>query len=118
MHRFKELEIWKRSKIFCSVIYTETNNFPSSEQFGLTNQIRRSAVSIPSNIAEGASRTSQKEFSRFLEIALGSAYEMETQILIAEDLKFLPQEKTAYILDELNQIVKMISKFRSQLKTN
>ena len=60
MHRFKELEIWKRSRLFCSDIYTVTSNFPESEKFGLTNQLRRASVSIPSNIAEGSSRNSNK----------------------------------------------------------
>ena len=78
MHRFKELEIWKRSRIFCSKIYSLTNNFPDSEKFGLTNQLRRASVSVPSNIAEGSSRKSNKDFSRFLEITLGSCYEIET----------------------------------------
>ena len=81
MHRFKDLEIWKKSRVFCSSIYEITSNFPESEKFGLTNQLRRASVSIPSNIAEGSSRKTNKGFSRFLQIALGSAYEIETQSL-------------------------------------
>ena len=88
MHRFKELEIWKKSRKFCSEIYIATADFPTDEKFGLTNQLRRASVSIPSNIAEGSSRNSQKDFSRFLEIAIGSAYEIETQLIIASDLGF------------------------------
>ena len=88
MHRFKELEIWKKSRKFCSEIYSATADFPADEKFGLTNQLRRASVSIPSNIAEGSSRNSQKDFSRFLEIAIGSAYEIETQLIIASDLVF------------------------------
>ncbi len=116
MHRFKDLEIWKRSRIFCSKIYAETANFPENEKFGITNQLRRASVSIPSNIAEGSSRASNKEFSRFLEIAIGSAYEIETQLLISNDLKFLEFESLETLLNELEEIVKMISKFRSTLK--
>jgi four helix bundle protein len=116
MHRFKDLEIWKRSRIFCSKIYVETANFPENEKFGITNQLRRASVSIPSNIAEGSSRASNKEFSRFLEIAIGSAYEIETQLLISNDLKFLESETVETLLNELEEIVKMISKFRSTLK--
>lgn len=116
MHRFKDLEIWKRSRIFCSKIYAETTNFPENEKFGITNQLRRASVSIPSNIAEGSSRASNKEFSRFLEIAIGSAYEIETQLLISNDLKFLEFETLESLLNELEEIIKMISKFRSTLK--
>ena len=89
MHRFKDLEIWKQSRVFCKEIYIVTTQFPDTEKFGLINQLRRASVSIPSNIAEGASRKSNKDFSRFLEIALGSCYEIETQLLISNDLGFL-----------------------------
>ncbi|MFT5249340.1 MAG: four helix bundle protein [bacterium] len=65
MHRFKDLEIWKRSRVFCKDIYQVTIYFPSEEKFGLTNQLRRASVSVPSNIAEGVSRKSNKDFSRF-----------------------------------------------------
>lgn len=116
MHRFKDLEIWKRSRIFCSKIYAETANFPENEKFGITNQLRRASVSITSNIAEGSSRASNKELSRFLEIAIGSAYEIETQLLISNDLKFLEFETLESLLNELEEIIKMISKFRSTLK--
>ena len=116
MHRFKDLEIWKRSRIFCSKIYAETANFPENEKFGIINQLRRASVSIPSNIAEGSSRASNKEFSRFLEIAIGSAYEIETQLLISSDLNFLEFETLKILLHELEEIIKMISKFRSTLK--
>jgi len=100
MHRFKDLEIWKKSKLFCSDIYSVTSKFPDSEKFGLTNQLRRASVSIPSNIAEGSSRKSNKDFARFLQITLGSAYEIETQLLIAFDLSFIDKE----ILDKLLKI--------------
>ncbi|WP_354667377.1 four helix bundle protein [Winogradskyella psychrotolerans] len=88
-HKFKELLIWKRSRLFCSEIYAITSKFPDSEKFGLTNQLRRASVSIPSNIAEGSSRNSNKDFARFLQISIGSAYEIETQLLISADLNFI-----------------------------
>lgn len=116
MHRFKELEIWKRSRLFCSKIYDLTSKFPEAEKFGLTNQLRRASISIPSNIAEGSSRKSNKDFSRFLEITLGSAYEIETQLLIAFDLKFILENELDQIAKELEEIIKMISKFKSTLK--
>ena len=116
MHQFKELEIWKRSRLFCSHIYTITSKFPSDEKFGLTNQLRRASVSIPSNIAEGSSRNSNKNFAKFLEIAIGSTYEIETQLLIALDLGFIKNDELEKSIIELNEIIKMISRFRSNLK--
>ncbi|GGZ71330.1 four helix bundle protein [Algibacter mikhailovii] len=116
MHRFKELEIWKRSRLFCSEVYAITSKFPESEKFGLTNQLRRASVSMPSNIAEGSSRQSNKDFTRFLQIALGSAYEIETQLLIAQDLNFVKDSELEYVFSELQEIIKMISKFKSTLK--
>ncbi len=116
MHRFKELEIWKRSRLFCTEIYKITTTFPESEKFGLTNQLRRASVSIPSNIAEGSSRKSNKDFARFLEITLGSAYEMETQLIIASDLRFISEKELDIANNELQELIKMISKFKSTLK--
>ncbi|MEE1899970.1 four helix bundle protein [Flavobacterium rakeshii] len=117
MHRFKDLEVWKLSRRFCSKIYNTTSTFPDNEKFGITNQLRRASVSIPSNIAEGSSRSSNKEFSRFLEIAIGSAYEVETQLLISSDLGFIKQVELTDLLDSLDRIIKMISKFRSTLNS-
>lgn len=116
MHRFKELDIWKRSRLFCSEVYAITSKFPESEKFGLANQLRRASVSMPSNIAEGSSRQSNKDFTRFLQIALGSAYEIETQLLIAQDLNFVKDSELEYVFSELQEIIKMISKFKSTLK--
>ena len=116
MHKFKDLEIWKKSRLFCSSIYEITSKFPESEKFGLTNQLRRASISIPSNIAEGSSRHSNKDFSRFLQIVLGSAYEIETQLLIASDLNFITQKELDFLLKSLESIIKMTSKFKSTLK--
>lgn len=115
MHRFKDLEIWKLSRKFCSEIYNITLNFPESEKFGLTNQLRRVSVSVPSNIAEGCSRSSNKDFSRFLEIAIGSIFEIETQLLISFDLGYINQIKLDELCFNLDKIVKMTSKFKSTL---
>lgn len=116
MHRFKDLEVWKKSRLFCSEIYSITSKFPETEKFGLTNQLRRAAVSIPSNIAEGSSRHSNKDFIRFLQMTLGSAYEVETQLLIAYDLKFINQKELDSLLKNLDSIIKMTSKFKSTLQ--
>lgn len=116
MYQFKELEIWKKGRQFCSVIYQITSSFPTDEKFGLTNQLRRASVSIPSNIAEGSSISSNKDFSRFSEIAIGSAYEVETQILISYDLGFIDKESLDILINDLNEIIQRISRFRSILK--
>ncbi|MCR9262870.1 MAG: four helix bundle protein [Flavobacteriaceae bacterium] len=116
MHRFKDLDIWKLSREFCSDIYEVTGSFPETEKFGISNQLRRAVVSIPSNISEGCSRKSNKDFSRFLEIAMGSMYEVETQLLISNDLGFLSDKRLEFLVGKLNAIIKMTSKFKSILK--
>ncbi|MDX2362649.1 MAG: four helix bundle protein [Crocinitomicaceae bacterium] len=116
MHRFKDLEFWEKSKTLAVEIYELTGSFPQSEVYGITSQMRRAAVSIPSNIAEGAGRTSDKEFSRFLDIAMGSAYELETQLLIANDIGFLNKDKFESSNSQLSSVIQMISKFKQRLK--
>ena len=85
----KQLDVWQCSMRFVSALYLLTKQFPSDERFGLTNQIQRASVSIPSNIAEGSARHGNKEYIQFLYIALGSAAEVETQLLIARDLGYV-----------------------------
>ncbi|MBR9854299.1 MAG: four helix bundle protein [Algicola sp.] len=116
MHRFKDLEIWRLSRKFCSDIYETTSSFPETEKFGITSQLRRASISVPSNIAEGCSRKSNKDFSRFLEIAIGSMYEIETQLLISNDLNFIKSKELNILLQNLDIILKMTSKFKSSLK--
>ncbi len=116
MHKFKQLEIWKQSKLFCSQIYLVTVSFPDEERFGLTTQLRRASVSIPSNIAEGSSRKSNKDFARFLEIAIGSAYEIETQLLISHDLGFISDDNLNPLISKIDVITKMIYNFQIKLK--
>ncbi|MDX1586805.1 MAG: four helix bundle protein [Balneolaceae bacterium] len=108
MNNFRNLKIWNRSIDLATDVYDATNRFPRTEQYGLTSQIRRSVVSISSNIAEGAGRKSEKEFSRFLNIAKGSCYELETQLLISKNLGFMAEEKFLKIEEELVKIEKMI----------
>ena len=118
MHRFRELEIWKKSIDFCSVLYHETETVPASERFGLTAQIRRAAVSIPSNIAEGCSRNSAWDFSRFLEIAIGSAYEVETQLYIISKLNFIKDNVTENLVSKIHEIIKMTVKYKATIDSN
>lgn len=103
-----DLDAWKLSMDLVLDIYLKTKLFPSDEKFGLTNQIRRAAVSIPSNIAEGASRNSNKEFIQFLYVSLGSASELETQFIIALKLNYISQEEYDSISDKIRIVSKLI----------
>ena len=107
----KDLEVWKKSMDLVSEIYKVTEAFPNKEIYGLTNQIRRAAVSIPSNIAEGTSRSSNKDFKRFLEIALGSAFEIETQLYCIQYLNLINEDSIDDILLLLNEEQKMINSY-------
>ena len=104
----KDLDVWKQSISFVTDIYKLTGNFPKEELYGITNQIRRAAVSIPSNIAEGATRMHEKEFLQFLNIALGSTSELETQLIISNNINYINTNQMNSILDKLNNIRKMI----------
>lgn len=91
----KDLDVWKRSMDLVEEIYKVTSNFPSSEIYGLTNQLRRASVSIPSNIAEGAARKSNKELLYFINVAIGSVAEIETQLLIAVRLEYINEDNSS-----------------------
>jgi four helix bundle protein len=108
MDNFRNLIVWKRAVELATCVYRKTVNFPKYELYGLTSQIRRSAVSISSNIAEGAGRRSKKEFANFLGISYGSACELETQLLIANNLEYLKEEDFDFLFNELNEIQKML----------
>ena len=105
---YRDLEVWKLSIDLVKKVYQVTHNFPDSEKFGLINQIRRAAVSIPSNIAEGQGRNSTKEFKQFLAISLGSLAELETQLIIAKEIEYLTQNGLDALLSPLDRIRKMI----------
>ena len=117
MHNFKELKIWQKSRKFVKDIYILTNQLPKDELFVLSSQMRRAAISIPSNIAEGAGRESDKDFSRFLDIANGSAFELESQIYIACDLEYYSVEQMDIYLEKVQEIQKMIFHFRKHLNS-
>ena len=107
-HRFKELLVWQNAKDLSVSIYQLTIDFPKMVQFSIGDQIRRSSLSIPSNIAEGAGRKSNKEFVFFLSVALGSAYELETQLIIAAQLEYLSFESTTQLTSKLHEIQNML----------
>jgi four helix bundle protein len=106
--RFRDLQVWQRSMNLARTVYGVTNGFPRSELFGLTSQIRRAAVSVPSNIAEGRGRSTDKSFVVFLGQARGSLYELQTQIELARDLGFAAQDRANAILAEAAEIAAMI----------
>jgi len=116
MNRYKNLNVWRRSVEFATKVYEVTANFPPEEKYGLTSQMRRCAVSIPSNIAEGASRSSKKDFKLFLEYAYGSANELETQLHISSNLKYVNPESYESLTNEIEEIQKMIYSFSKTLK--
>jgi four helix bundle protein len=115
MHNYLDLKIWQRSRELVRLVYQLTESFPKDQQFSLVNQMQRAAVSIPSNIAEGAGRNSDKEFTHFLDIANGSAFELETQLFLSLDLGYVKAEKINVLVSELKEIQKMIFKFRNNL---
>ena len=114
-HRLQDLQIWKRSMNLVKEIYLITQDLPSEEKYGLISQIRRCAVSIPSNIAEGAGRNNAKEFIQFLGIASGSSYELETQLILLFELKFKTEDEISPLTKELSEIQKMIYSFKTKV---
>ena len=107
MHNYKQLKVWTKAIDLVVDIYKITAEFPKEEKYGLISQMRRSAVSVTSNIAEGAGRNSEKEFSHFLAIAHGSCYELETQIIVSEKLGLISKEASEEICNRLVEIQKM-----------
>jgi four helix bundle protein len=108
MHNFRDLKVWQRSIDFVVRLYELMDAFPKEEKYGLIAQMRRSAVSIPSNIAEGTGRGSNPQFARFLEFSLGSLNELMTQIEIANRLSYFKAEDYQYLVNELTQISNML----------
>ncbi len=117
MNSHTELTVWQKSVDFVVCLYSLTKKFPSSEQFNLVSQMQRSAVSIPSNIAEGYARKTRKEFIYFLRIAYGSSAELETQIEITYRLDLLADLEYTSLREKLTEIRKMLNKLISTLST-
>lgn len=115
---YKDLTVWQKAMSLVENVYRVTNMFPEEERFGLTSQIRRCATSIPSNIAEGKSRGTKKDYRHFIIIAYGSASELETQLLIAEKLKFIDSLDFNKLNDELSEVLKMLGALRRSLSND
>ena len=116
MHNIKELKIWNKAIELTVEIYKATEKFPKEETYSLTSQIRRAAVSIPSNISEGAGRNSSNEFRHFLSIANGSSYELQSQLVISNKLNFLTNGTTESLLNRIDEIQKMNYSFQKSIK--
>lgn len=114
-HNFKKLQIWNESMLLINEIYAITSNFPDFERFGLISQLNRCSVSIASNIAEGTSKSSTKHFVNFLEHSLGSAFELETQLIVCFNLKYISKEKFLDLESKTNTIQRKISAFIASL---
>ncbi len=117
MHKVEGLKIWQKSIQLTKAIYLLVADLPSDEKYGLTSQIKRSVISISSNIAEGAGRNSDKEFTHFLSIANGSAYELQTQLILAIELHLISKEKVEPIIELCVEIQKMNYSFQQRLKS-
>jgi four helix bundle protein len=115
MFNFEKLDVWQKAIDFADLVYNQTRNFPADERFGLTNQMRRAAVSISSNIAEGTSRMSQADFARFIEIATGSVFEVVSQSFIGRRQGFLTEEGFRKLYSAADEIGRMLSGLRKSL---
>ena len=115
-HRIEDLKVWKKSMALVKEVYLVSAELPNEEKFGLLPQIRRCAVSIPSNIAEGAGRNNKNEFYQFLGIAFGSTYELQTQLQLLIDLDFISEAKVVPLKELLAEIQKMIYSLKESLK--
>ena len=118
MKTFRDLLVWQKSMNFVTVVYQISRTFPNEELFGLTSQIRRCSISIPSNISEGFGRDSVKDYLRFLNIAISSLFELQTQLEIAFNLQYILKEKFDELYELSREIERMLSSFIRSIKSN
>ncbi|MCL5104145.1 MAG: four helix bundle protein [Armatimonadetes bacterium] len=118
MFAFEKLEVWQKSRSYAKTIMEAVESFPKIEQFALSQQLRRAVVSIAANIAEGSSRSSKKEFSRYVEIAYGSLCEVIAELFVALDRDYLPKEAFDVLYTKSEDLGKMLSRFRGALETS
>lgn len=115
MHNFKELKVWQEGMSLAKDIFIVTRNFPSEEKYGLVSQMNRCTISIASNIAEGAGRGSNKEFNHYLNIALGSCFELETQLLLSNDFNYITKEQTQLLTEKACKVQKMLNGLKKSI---
>ena len=118
MKDFRQLKVWGKAHQLALAIYKATANFPKEELYGLTSQIRRASISVPTNIAEGCGRNTDADFARFVQIAMGSASEVEYQLLLAHDLNFLSEESYTKLHSETEEIKRMLASLLKTLRIN
>jgi len=118
MKDFRQLKVWEKSHQLALSVYKATKEFPKEELYGLTSQIRRSSMSIPTNIAEGCGRNNDREFARFLQIAMGSASETEYQLILARDLEFLPTDSYVKLHSEVEEVKRMLASLLKTLRAD
>ena len=122
LNSYRDLDVWKQSRLLVKSIYNLTKKFPKEEQFGLTNQLRRASISIPSNIAEGCGRNYSKDSIQFFFVARGSLYEIETQLILSSDLDFISEEEFKNIEEQVTKCKKILNGFinyyQSKMESN
>ena len=118
MKDFRQLKVWEKSHQLALTVYKATKGFPKEELYGLTSQIRRSSMSIPTNIAEGCGRNTDADFARFLQMAMGSASETEYQLILARDLEFLPKDVYEKLHNEVEEAKRMLASLLKTIRTD
>jgi four helix bundle protein len=118
MRDFKELKVWQKAHQLVLAVYRDTTAFPVEERFGLTAHLRKTALSIPSNIAEGCGRETERELGRFLSIAAGSASELDYQLLLARDLGYLPTDAHLALTAQVSEVRRMLYRFLRSLQAD
>ena len=118
MRDFRKLKVWEKSHKLALEIYHESERFPDNERFGLTSQIRRCGYSIPTNIAEGCGRDSEKELARYMNISMGSASELEYLILLAKDLNYISDDSYSDLSNRVIEVKRMLTSFIKKLKAD
>ncbi len=116
MHNYRELKIWHKAIDFSVDIYELVADFPTDEKFGLFSQLRRASVSVPSNIAEGSSRGTEKDFARFLTMSLGSFFEIETQLIISQRVNYIKNDELEEFKTKITDLIRMIMAFKKHIK--
>lgn len=118
MQDFRNLEVWQKAHELTLTIYQHTESFPTAEQYGLTSQLRRAGSSIPANLAEGSGRGSDADFARFVQIAIGSASELDYHLLLARDLDYLPPEVYDTCKNQVDEVLRMLHGLLKELRAD
>jgi four helix bundle protein len=116
VQNFRELKVWQKAHSLTLDVYFATRRFPATEQYGLTSQLRRSSVSVGSNLAEGCGRGSDSDFARFCQIAMGSACEVEYQLLLAQELNYLASDEHERLAEQVQEVKRMLTALLNRLR--